>query len=82
MSEEQCRICLRLGSCRVKLSDVIGNQQIYEIIKWIAPLVSIYLDDNYPQQLCSNCFERLSDIISFRSEIEKADEALHNQDPE
>lgn len=80
MDEQQCRICLTIAECPVKLSDNIDDQPIYEIINSISSVVSISVDDNFPQQLCQVCVNRVSDIVTFRLEIERSDGVLHESE--
>lgn len=82
MNEGQCRLCLNVGKCPVKLSDQIETQSILEIINSIAPIVCISIDDHFPQEICATCLEKITDVVSFRSEIVKSDEILQCHDPE
>lgn len=81
MNEDQCRICLNVGECPYNLFDQIEDQAIWEIINQIAD-VSISIGDPYPQKICANCTDRLTETVAFKCEIEKSDETLHSQDPE
>lgn len=76
MNEEQCRICLNITECPIKLSYQIAEQPIYEIINSISSTVSISVDDHFPQQLCRTCADRITDIVAFRLEIERSNEVL------
>uniref|UniRef100_A0A336LS38 Cytosol aminopeptidase n=1 Tax=Culicoides sonorensis TaxID=179676 RepID=A0A336LS38_CULSO len=79
MEETQCRLCLNFIECNVKISDKIEEQFIYTIINEIAD-ISVALNDPYPQNICSSCFCKLTEVVSFKDEIKKANEILHSND--
>ncbi|XP_063695524.1 zinc finger protein Xfin-like [Culicoides brevitarsis] len=79
MAMDQCRICLSSDEeCPAKITDQIEDQPIFEILNSLSPVVQIALDDGYPQQLCQNCVDRLSDVVNFRLDVEKSNEILKN----
>lgn len=78
MESNSCRICLQTVTDGYGIAENVCNKPIWLFMSKIAD-VHIDLNDNLPQEVCSDCFTDLQNAAILENKILNADKKLRLQ---
>lgn len=80
MGEKVCLVCLQANLEYCSLHSTIGNGTILSIISEIISLIDfVDVDDNFPQDICVNCLNKLIELVDFKHQVQDSIKLFQSQ---